>query len=87
MNMFITFLLPISAIISLGLKLFIVLALDNPEKVICLLFAAIQLNMDPDLSITQVFGFAILFQLTYDIWFLYLFFNLKLNLIFYAVAI
>ena len=85
MNVFITFLLPISAIISLGLKMFIVPALDNPEEVICLLFVAIQLNMDFNLSITQVFGFGILFHLTYEIRFLSPFFVLKLNLIFYQI--
>ena len=36
MNVFITFLLPISAIISLGLKMFIVPALDNPEELFAL---------------------------------------------------
>ena len=85
MNVFITFHLPISAIISLGLKMFIVLALDNPKETICLLFVAIQLNMDFDLSVTQVFVFGILFQLTYEIWFLSPVFIQKLNLIFYQI--
>ena len=64
LNVFITFLVPISAILSIGLKIFIVSALDSPEEVICLPFVAIQLNMDFDLSNTQVFGFGILFQQT-----------------------
>ena len=55
------------------------------KKAICLLFVAIQLIMDFDLSITQVFGFGILFQLTYEIWSLSPFFVLKLNLIFYQI--
>ena len=67
MNVFITFHLLISPIFSPGLKMFIVSALDNPKEAICLLFVAIQLNMDFDLSITQVFGSGILFQLTYEI--------------------
>ena len=41
--------------------MFIVSVLDNPEEVVCLLGVAMQLNMDFDLSITQVFGFGILF--------------------------
>ena len=83
MNVFMTFLLPISAIISLGLKMFIVSALDNPEEVMCLLFVSIHLNMDFDLSITLVFDFEIVFQLTNEIRFLSPFFVLKLNLVFY----
>ena len=85
MNVFITFHLPISAIISLRLKMFIVSTPDNPKEVICMLFVAIQLNKDFDLFITQVFGFGILFQLTYEIRFLSPFFVLKLNLIFYQI--
>ena len=68
-----------------GLKMFIVSAPDNPKEAIYLLFVAIQLSMDFDLSITQVFGFGILFQLTYEIRFLSPFFVLKLNLIFYQI--
>ena len=85
MNVFITFHLLISAFISLGLKIFIVSEPDNPEEAICLLFVTIQLNMDFDLFITQVFGFGILFQLTYEIRFLSPFFILKLKLIFYQI--
>ena len=86
MNVSITFHLPSSANISLGLKMFIVLALDNPKETICLLFIAIQLSiLDFNLSITQVFGFGILFQLTYETRFLSLIFILKLNLFFYQI--
>ena len=85
MNVFVTFLLPISAIISFGLKMFIVSAPDNPDELICLLFVAMQLNMDFNLSITQVFGFGILFQLTYEIWFLSSFSVLKLDFTFYQI--
>ena len=84
--MFITFLLPISAISSPGLKMFIVSALDNPEEVICSLFVAIQLNMDFGLSITQVFGFGILFQLTCEISLSLHFSFQKFNLIFYQIT-
>ena len=65
--------------------MFIVSALDNPKEAICLLFVAIQLGMDFDLSITQVFGFGILFQLTHETQFLSPVFVLKLNLIFYQI--
>ena len=85
MNAFITSHLPISVIFSFGLKMFIVSAPDNPKEVTYLLFVAIQLSMDFDLSITQVFGFGILFQLTYEIRFLSPFFVLKLKLIFYQI--
>ena len=85
MNVSINFHLPISAIISLGLKMFIVSALDNLKEAICLLFAAIQLSMDFHLSITEVFGFGILFQLTYETRFLSAIFALKLNLILYQI--
>ena len=85
MNVFITSHLPISVIFSFGFKMFIVSAPDNPKEVTYLLFVAIQLSMDFDLSITQVFGFGILFQLTYEIRFLFPFFVLKLKLIFYQI--
>ena len=85
MNVFITSHLPISVIFSFELKMFIVSAPDNPKEVTYLLFVAIQLSMDFDLSITQVYGFGILFQLTYEIRFLFPFFVLKLKLIFYQI--
>ena len=47
------------------------------RRVDLLLFIAIQLNIDFDLSITLVFSFGILFQLTYKIRFLSPFFILK----------
>ena len=65
--------------------MFIISAPDNPKEVIYLLFIAIQLSMDFDLSITQVFGFGILFQLAYEIRFPSPFFALKLNIIFYQI--
>ena len=65
--------------------MFIISAPDNPKEVIYLLFIAIQLSMDFDLSITQVFSFGILFQLMYEIWFLSPFFTLKLNIMFYQI--
>ena len=45
----------------------------------------IELNMDFHLSNAQVFGFGILFKVTYEILFLSLIFVLKLNLIFYQI--
>ena len=65
--------------------MFIVSALDNPKEAICLLFVARQLSMGFDLSITQVFGFRILFQLTCEIRFLSPVFVLNLNLIFFQI--
>ena len=45
------------ALFSLELQIFIVSAPKNPKEAICLLLVAIQLNMDFDLSITQMFRF------------------------------
>ena len=59
--------------------------LSQEIEAISLLFVAIQLSMDFDLSITQLFGFGILFQLTYETRFLSPFSVLKLNLISYQI--
>ena len=68
--------------------MFIVSALDNTKEAICLLFIAMQLSMNFDLSIiTQVFSFGILFQLTYETRFLSSIFVPKLNLIFYQIIV
>ena len=47
--------------------MFIVSALENPKEAICLLFVAIQLNMDFDLSITQESGVQLRNSLLTDI--------------------